>query len=130
MPAFFKKLISTIILPISWTLITIILLSLPGSALPGGGFFDIPHLDKVIHVILFGGMIVFWCLYYLPKNAKHNKWHFTVIVIGLCTIALGICMEYIQYNYIPNRSFDKGDILANTISAIVFGIFFYFKKQG
>lgn len=128
MLALIKKLTSNILIPVSWTLCTIILLCLPGSAFPGGGFFDIPNLDKVIHVILFGGMIVFWSLYWFQKNTVSNRWHLIVIFIVLGTIALGICMEFIQFNYIPNRAFDKGDIAANTISALVFGIFFYFKK--
>ena len=130
MAVFLKKLTSHILIPIGWTLFTIILLCLPGSSFPGGGFFDIPYLDKVVHVILFGGMIIFWSLYYLQKNTGNKNWHFTVIAIGLCTIALGICMEYVQFNFIPNRAFDKGDIMANTISALVFGIFFYFRKPG
>ncbi|MBC7829867.1 MAG: VanZ family protein [Chitinophagaceae bacterium] len=130
MLALLKKLTSHIIIPISWTLFTIILLCLPGSTFPGGGFFNIPHLDKVVHVILFGGIVIFWSLYYLQKNTIMKNWHTTVVCIGICAITLGICMEYIQFNYIPNRAFDKGDIIANSVSAIVFGLFFYFKRPG
>jgi VanZ like family len=128
MMAFLMKLTSHLIIPVGWTLFTIVLLCLPGSAFPGGGFFEIPHLDKVIHFILFGGVVVFWCLYFLQKNDRKANWRTFVISIALCTIALGICMEYIQLNFIPNRSFDRDDIMANTITAIVFGIIFYFKK--
>jgi VanZ like family len=125
---FLKKLTSRIFIPLSWTLFTILLLCLPGSAFPGGGFFDIPHFDKVIHVVLFGGMVVLWSLYYLQKNDRKANWHVTVISIAFFTIALGICMEYVQFNFIPNRAFDMGDILANTIAAVIFAIFFYFRK--
>ena len=128
MLAFLKKLTSTIFIPLSWTVFTIILLCLPGSSFPGGSFFDIPHLDKVVHVILFGGIIVFWSIYYIQRNPSVARWHFIVIAIALGTIALGISMEYIQFNYVPNRAFDIGDIIANTISAIVFGTFFYLKN--
>lgn len=130
MMALLRKLTSSVFIPLAWTLLTIVLLCLPGSAFPSKGLFnlDIPHLDKVVHVILFGGVILFWCLYHLQKNPSNNKWRFTVLVIALCTIALGICMEYIQFNYVPNRAFDTGDIVANTVSTIMVGMFFYFKK--
>lgn len=128
MVAFIKRLTSHIAIPIAWTLMTIILLCLPGSAFPGGGLFELPNLDKVVHIILFGGIVVFWSVYYLGKNVVNTNWRFTVIIIALLTIALGICMEFIQFNYIPHRSFDIGDIIANTITAIIFAAFFYFRK--
>lgn len=131
MKAFTRKLTSSILAPIGWTLLTIILLCLPGSAFPSKGLFnlDIPHLDKIIHVILFGGIILFWCLYLLQKKEWSTGWRQIVVVVALLTIGLGVCLEYIQFNFIPNRSFDKGDILANSLSTIVFGIFFYFKRS-
>jgi hypothetical protein len=130
MIAFFRKLTSSVFIPVTWTLLTIILLCLPGSAFPSKGLFDldIPHLDKVIHVILFGGVTLFWCLYFLHKNSSHKGWRFIVLTVALSAIALGICMEYVQFNYIPNRAFDAGDIVANSLSAITFGMFFYFKR--
>ena len=63
-----RKLTSSLSIPLGWTVLTIVLLCLPGSAFPGGGFFNIPHLDKVIHVILFGGVTIFWCLYFMQKR--------------------------------------------------------------
>jgi VanZ family protein len=130
MMAFLRKLTSSLLIPIGWTLLTIILLCLPGSAFPSEGLFNlnIPHLDKVAHVILFGGIIFLWCLYYLQKNPHNTHRRFAIVLIALCTIALGICMEYIQFNFIPNRAFDTGDILANTLSTIACGMFFYFKR--
>jgi hypothetical protein len=130
MKAFIRKLTSSILAPVGWTLLTVILLCLPGSAFPSKGLFnlDIPYLDKIIHIILFGGIILFWCLYFLQKKDWNTNGRRTVLLVALFTIALGVCLEYIQLNYIPNRSFDKGDILANSLSAIVFGIFFYFRR--
>jgi hypothetical protein len=130
MLAFFRKLTSSVFIPLGWTLLTIILLCLPGSAFPSKGLFDldIPHLDKVVHVILFGGVTLFWCLYFLRKSPSDKSWRFIVFTIALSAIALGICMEYVQFNYIPNRAFDTGDIIANSLSAIIFGIFFYRKR--
>ncbi len=130
MRAFLEKLTSSIFTPVGWTLLTITLLCLPGSAFPSEGLFglNIPHIDKLVHVILFGGITVLWCLFFLAKHPTHNAWRFIVCTIAICAIALGICMEFIQFGYIPNRAFDAGDILANSLSAIVFGIVFYVRK--
>jgi len=126
-----KKFTTHIIAALSWTFITIILLCLPGSSFPAEGIFiEIPHLDKIVHVILFGGIVVLWSLYFFYQQQQNSHWKLTVIAIVLFTILLGIFMEYIQYNFIPNRAFDKGDILANTISSLIAGILFYFKKLG
>lgn len=122
-----RKLTSSLSIPLGWTVLTIVLLCLPGSAFPGGGFFNIPHLDKVIHVILFGGVTIFWCLYFMQKGGTRN-WKMIVFAIALSTIALGICMEFVQLNFVANRAFDMGDIAANTLSALVFAAFFFFRK--
>lgn len=128
MLAFVKRLTASIIVPVGWTAFTIILLCLPGSAFPGGSFLNIPHLDKVVHVILFGGVTIFWCLYFSQKANVKVGWRSVVLVVAVSTILLGICMEVIQFNFIPNRAFDVGDIAANTISAVVFAVFFYFRR--
>ena len=128
MMAFLRKLTSSVYIPLGWTLLTVILLCLPGSAFPEDGLEDIPYIDKVIHMILFGGIAVFWSLYFFHKNGAAANWRFTVVTIAICAIALGICMEYVQLNFIPNRAFDRGDILANSLGAVVFGSYFYFRK--
>jgi len=128
MLALLKKFTSRFITPLSWTIFTIVLLCLPGSSFPGGGFLKIDHLDKIVHILLFGGMVVFWSLYYLQTKQSPTHWHLTVMSIMLSAIALGIGMEYIQLRYVPNRAFDMGDIIANTVGSILFGIFFLYKR--
>src|SRR5687768_7059423 len=100
MTVFLKKLTSSILVPLGWTLFTIILLCLPGSAFPSKGLFnlDIPHLDKVIHVILFGGVILFWCLYFIHKKDWSKNKRFKILVIAFCTIALGVGLEFVQFS--------------------------------
>lgn len=130
MKKFLLKLSSSISVPLGWTILTIVLLCLPGSAFPSKGLFNlnIPHLDKVVHVILFGGVILFWCQYFFHRKDWNKNRRLTVVVLALSTIALGIILEYIQFNYIPNRSFDRGDILANSLGTMAFGLFFYFRR--
>lgn len=115
-----QKLCAKKLLPVSWTLITIILLCLPGSTIPGDGtIFNIPHFDKVVHVILFGGIVFFWGSYYAFRFPAIQGWQKRVIVLAVLSTGLGIVLEYVQFYYIPQRSFDKGDILADAAGAII-----------
>lgn len=125
MIAIVRKITRYLITPLLWTIITIILLCLPGSSFPGDGlFFTIPHLDKVVHVILFGGIVLLWGFYFLFKSLRSSSLQLVIVIVVLSAITLGICMEFIQLRFIPNRAFDKGDIWANTISSILFGTLF------
>ncbi|MCW3116545.1 MAG: VanZ family protein [Chitinophagaceae bacterium] len=45
------------------------------------------------------------------------------VLIALGSSVYGIIMEYVQKYFIPNRSFDIVDILADTIGSIA-GLFF------
>lgn len=119
-----RRLCSTKLLPVCWTILTIVLLCLPGSTLPGDGIqlFEIPHVDKVVHVTLFGGIVFFWGAYY-----ANNKLHFgnltrRVILLFILSSVLGIVLEYVQFYFIPQRSFDRGDIIADTGGALVAAI--------
>ena len=126
---FIRKISAKKAIPISWTLFTIILLCIPGSVLPGLGLFGIKYLDKVAHIILFGGIVLLWSGYY-SKNAAFQREILISGTITILSIGLGIAMEYIQFNLIPNRSFDVGDIVANAAGSIaVYLLFIYERKQ-
>lgn len=112
-----KKVFSKIYVPVAWFILCEILMLLPGSKLPGGGLFDIPHFDKIVHSIIFGNFVAFWCLYYStrPKTAAQLRNIF--FVVFLIAVVNGILIEYLQFNYVPGRSFDEGDIVADVTSA-------------
>lgn len=109
-------------------MITTVLLCIPGSALPKQNWFNKVWLDKWIHIGLFGTMVLLWCglLNYL-ENRKIQLF----IQISFYVFLYGIVMEFIQKYFIPNRSFDVGDIGADMIGSIA-GLFFsirqYIKK--
>jgi len=94
-------------------------LCIPGYALPGLGLFGIRHLDKIAHVILFGGFVLFWAIYAWEQQKQPVKWRISLILITLLSIAIGIGMEYFQIAYIPNRSFDNWDIVADLIGSVI-----------
>ncbi|MEO5593549.1 MAG: VanZ family protein [Chitinophagaceae bacterium] len=118
-----NRLLSKAFYAIAWTVLIQLLLCLPGSSIPSGGFFNIPQLDKIAHIILFGTFTGLWCYYYFLKGKPAGKLKTIFFIIYLLAAANGIILEFIQRDYIPNRSFDQGDIIADIIaSSIAYGI--------
>ena len=118
-----KRLLSNLLIPITWTIAIQVLLCLPGTTLPSEGLFNIPHLDKIVHVILFGGFTGVWCYYYYLKGKSPGSLKTIFFVVYLVAALNGIVLEFIQRDYIPYRSFDQGDIIADVIaSSIAYGI--------
>ncbi len=102
---------------IIWILLVTILLCTPGSRLPRINWSDKIWLDKWAHVFLFLVLVVLWCRAYLRKATNVNiKKIFTTIT--LLSILYGVMMEIVQHYFIPFRSFDFGDMLADAIGAI------------
>ena len=98
---------------------SIILLSLPGTSLPNAHWLDIPQLDKLIHGILF--CLLCWLFSYpitlkqIPSSRK-KSWFWVVTLAG---IGYGTAMEFVQKNWIPNRSFELLDIGADTFGCFL-----------
>lgn len=106
-----------LIIPIGWTLLMAIVLLLPGSSIPKTDMIVIPHLDKFIHFILFGGLVFFWG-FYLKDKKLNFKWKEIITALVVAAISFGIAIEFIQGYVILSRSFDKVDIMANSLGAI------------
>jgi len=120
--ALFRRIISYKFFPLSWTLLTIILLCLPGSIVPGQGFFAIENLDKIIHVVIFGMNVLFWGWHYQTAEYSPAAKRWIILGATLSMIALGVVMEYVQLYFIPNRSFDSWDIVADAVGSILAGL--------
>lgn len=118
--------------PLLWTFIILVLLVLPGAIIPGNGLFGIKNFDKVAHVILFGGFVLFWAIFSWNRKKNEKGWLRSLFIITLISIAIGVIMEFVQRNYIPNRSFDIGDIWADLAGsvAVAFLLLLSGKKTG
>jgi hypothetical protein len=122
MPVMIRRILSHRLFPLSFTLFTIILLCLPGSIVPGTGIFGIPNLDKIVHIILFGLNVLFWGWHFASGHYAPSKQRLCFLASTIFMIALGVIMEYVQLYFIPNRSFDSWDIVADAIGAGMAGI--------
>ena len=118
MRRFLSKLCSRVYFPLGWTLLTIVLLCLPGSDIPSSGIFAIKGIDKIVHFTLFGGIVLFWGYYWIGKPGTKEQWRKLMILIALFSIVLGTVLEFLQLCYIPGRTFDLVDILADAIGAV------------
>ncbi len=112
-----KKLLQNRAVSYGWTLLIIVLLCLPGSYVPGDGFFGIPQLDKVAHIILFGVNVIVWYGYSHSGNPGPVN-NAILLKITLLTILFGIVMEFVQMYFVPRRSFDGYDIIADIVGAL------------
>ncbi len=101
-----------LLLAIAWFVFCTILLLLPGSNFPKASWTDKIWLDKWVHIFLFGSM-VFLFAYTFNFQKK------IVLKIVFIAIVYGIIIEFIQKYFIPNRSFDEGDIIADIIGALL-----------
>jgi hypothetical protein len=119
---FIKKMAARKWVPLTWTILTIVMLCIPGSALPGGGLFHIPHFDKVVHIILFGGIVWWWVLHFDSRKQEALTPMRQIVLLVALTVALGIALEFVQLHFIPNRSFDTGDIYANAAGSLLAAI--------
>ena len=101
-----------------WFLLSFYLLTLPGKKFPKMDWFEKIHGDKFVHIAMFG-ILVF--LFLLPLKQAWNKIAFLKTAITIAAIALlyGIAMEYVQKNFISNRSFDVGDIIADGVGSFL-----------
>jgi VanZ family protein len=118
-----NRLFGNLFLPLAWTILIQVLLCLPGSDLPDSGLFSIPHFDKLAHIVLFGTFTGLWCYYLYLKKKPAGQLKKLFFLVFLVAAANGIIMEFIQRDYIPNRSYDDGDIIADLIaSGIAYGI--------
>ena len=126
MMRFVKRLCTWKVVPFAWTVITIILLCLPGSAIPSTGVFSTKGIDKVVHTILFGGIVLLWAFNLYYRRNDKQKWQVIIVVLTLFSIGLGTGLEFLQRDYIPNRSFDGYDIIADSTGAILAAIYHLF----
>jgi VanZ family protein len=91
-----------------------ILLCLPGSAIPK--LPGITWMDKLVHVGLFTILTMLWCRSFFDWKIRVNK---LFIILALLSLAYGIAMEFVQKNFISNRSFDIMDMAADGLGSLI-----------
>ena len=109
---------------------TTVLLCLPGSSFPREDWLSRLWIDKWVHILLFMVLVILWSRGLSRQGGKRSLGK-VFIYLGLLALIYGLIMELIQGNYIPNRSFDVGDLAADavgSIAGVVFSSGRYIKK--
>jgi len=102
-----------------WLILSTVLLTLPGSAFPKENWLDEIWFDKWVHIGMFSTMVLLWCWSAFELLGRHKKLLKLFVLIAIVFIAYGIAMEFVQRNFVRNRSFDMGDIIADAIGCVV-----------
>ena len=89
-----------------WFTIMTILFLLPGSAFPQDNWLSRINFDKWVHIGLFGGLVFLW----LSAFGRTDNSRMILIVTA---ILYGVAVEYVQQQWVANRSFDVYDIIAD-----------------
>jgi VanZ like protein len=115
---------------ITWFIIATVLFTLPGTAFPSEDWLDKIWFDKWVHIGIFALLVVLWCLAW--KSLKQNKESSADLkrafwTIAIIFIAYGVAIEFIQKYFIPFRSFDVTDMIADTIGSSL-GVFFCIRR--
>lgn len=124
---FFKNLFNSFLPAIFWWLFVLVLICTPGKDLPRlGSWTEIISLDKIIHVLVFGAMALFFMMPFAQRISSAQAKKNLFLKLAIATALWGLTTEFIQRFWIPGRSFDLYDVVADSIGA--FTAYFYAKK--
>ncbi len=107
----------------AWLLVIMIAMLTPGDKFPEVDYFSFQ--DKLIHFICFALLTFLWVGVGVKRKEitlKSSRVWINFLIFG---VLAGIVLEYAQM-FVPFRSCDYKDMIANEIGAIV-GLLAYFK---
>ncbi len=122
-----KKNVLSIAFAVTWLLLVTTLLCIPGTKFPKIGWGDKIWFDKWIHIFLFMILVILWSKAYSNKKNIQGISRKNFIQIMIIGFFYGIVMELVQKYFIPFRSFDLVDILADGVGCVA-GYFYAMKK--
>ena len=103
-----------------------ILFLLPGSSFPKQNwltpFFNFIGFDKWVHTTIFFVLVYLWCRASFHRTSLLARKKVFLFIL-LAFIAYGILIEFVQKEFIVNRSFELFDIAADTVGAVLGFIF-------
>lgn len=111
---------------IIWGAIIFLIISVPGSAIPKSRLFQIEHIDKIIHFIMFFGFSLLLSVGFFKQKILLNiRKHYFIYSVFLSILYGGIT-EIAQGVWFDTRSGNIWDFFANTIGAFIGALIFSF----
>ena len=101
-----------------WLVFVSFLFCLPGAAFPSADWMSRIYFDKWVHIGIFTGILFFWswALQLLKRNS--------LLILFIVALLYGLLVEIVQDQFIPNRSFDWKDWVADLVGSII-GLLFW-----
>lgn len=86
---------------------------------------DIPYIDKLVHICMYGGLCLIIWLEYLKH---HRSISYTRALIGgiISPTLMSGCIELLQEHCTENRSGDLADLGANVLGVILAALIGYY----
>jgi VanZ family protein len=95
------------------------LFCIPGDEFPEANWLDKIYFDKLVHIALFLTLVFLWVLPLRERSNDGRTMERISLTITLAFVAYGIGIEFIQQNFIPHRSFDFFDIVADSAGCVL-----------
>ncbi|MEO8068880.1 MAG: VanZ family protein [Flavobacteriales bacterium] len=108
-----------------WALCILVLCLIPGSTLPEWDWFSLLDLDKLVHAGMFGTLTVLLA----DALRKRDGLSRYVLMAFLLSVTYGIATELMQGLEAMGRRTDPGDVVANTIGALI-GVLYVRWREG
>ncbi len=125
---FLKNLFSSFLPAVGWWLLVLVLMCTPGKDLPElGSWTDLIQLDKIVHICTFGLMALLFMKatdHRSYASPQKKQW---ALKISLAAAVWGLTIEFIQHFWIPGRSFDLFDVVADAVGAAL--AFLFYRKR-
>jgi glycopeptide antibiotics resistance protein len=96
-----------------WTLFIASSCLVPASAFRSFSFDSLLGIDKLVHFVLYAVFILLWALATTKMTATRKTYLF---IVG---VSYGVLIEVLQSTMSLGRSYDRVDIVANTIGCIL-----------
>lgn len=97
---------------------------IPGGNLPNLEFFNLLGFDKLVHFFAFA-LLSLMMIVGLSKQYSEGCYHFNIFYLTVISlISYGVFLEFIQ-EYIPDRTFELWDAVANALGVIFGRVVFY-----
>jgi VanZ family protein len=122
-----KSLFNSYIPAILWSVLVLAILCTPGEDLPKlGSWTEYINLDKFVHIGIFGLMAFLFMRPGAKKDVATVIKKNLFLKIAIAVSLWGLTTEFIQHFWIPGRSFDLLDFVADAIGC--FAAFAYCKR--
>ena len=102
-----------------WAILILVLLLMPGRAIPGSGWLARFHVDKLVHAFLFG---VFFLLLFKGLRRQNDPpalQRRTLYIALALSVVYGVSTELLQEATPFGRHAEWSDVVADTIGSLL-----------